>query len=109
MKIIRSILYEPESPEARDRPRKVGDARPLRPTRIQAIAESAIAMVEGTKASSMPPVTKPSGDPPMSSVERAPNTLPKPIRLRVVTHFIKRPFGLLIGGRNVLVILTPVR
>src|SRR6476660_10207182 len=59
-----------------DRPRNAGDASPIKPTRIQAMAENAITLVEGTKASITPPTAKPSGDPPVSKVDRAPNTLP---------------------------------
>jgi hypothetical protein len=64
------------SAEGRDKPRKTGDASPISPTRIQAKAENAITLVDGTTDSRMPPVANPSGDPPISNVERAPNTLP---------------------------------
>src|SRR5574341_1663536 len=68
--------YEPPSAGRRDMPRNAGDSNPPKPTRIQASAEKAITVVAGTNASRIPPTAKPRGNPPVSKVERAPNTRP---------------------------------
>jgi hypothetical protein len=60
----------------RDKARNAGVTSPLKPTRRQATAERAITPVAGTNARSTPPMASPSGDPPVSKVERAPKTLP---------------------------------
>src|SRR5687768_16320774 len=56
--------------------RNAGDTSPPKPTRIQASAEKAMTVVEGTNASKIPPIAKPTGDPAVSKVERAPKTRP---------------------------------